>query len=69
MAVKPQPMQYTCRQCGWATVYAPSSDALLVVPPNCCKKCGCKDLEISQPGIGGKLRAISRTIFRLPFSS
>lgn len=45
MPIKPQPIQYTCRDCGWKTVYAPPSDAVLTPPPRNCGKCGSDDLE------------------------
>lgn len=39
MPIKPQPIQYTCRDCGWKTVYAPPSDAVLTPPTRSCGKC------------------------------
>lgn len=45
MPVKPQAQRITCRQCGWATLYAPASDALIEQPPSTCQQCGSKELS------------------------
>ena len=47
MPIKPNPVRIQCRQCGWSSIYAPRSDALLELPPNACEKCGNTDLEYS----------------------
>lgn len=45
MPIKPQAMQYQCRQCGWKTCYAPQSDALVELPPERCAQCGSATLD------------------------
>ena len=45
MAVKPQAIHLECQQCGWTTCYAPSSDALVELPPSVCEKCQSTDLK------------------------
>lgn len=47
MPVKPTPIRIECRQCGWSTVYAPRSDALVELPPESCGRCGSADLARS----------------------
>lgn len=44
MPIKPPPLRIECRQCGWTTLHAPGSDALIGTPPAICEKCGSRDL-------------------------
>lgn len=55
MAIKPQPAQIQCRHCGWKTLYAPLSDALVMPPPESCEKCGSEELDSRPVGIAKNL--------------
>ncbi len=50
MAIKPQAQRITCHQCGWTTLYAPASDALIEHPPGTCQKCSSQDLSYTPAG-------------------
>lgn len=45
MPIQPQAIQCQCRQCGWNTWHAPSSDALTRLPPEQCEKYGSDALD------------------------
>jgi|JI10StandDraft_1071094.scaffolds.fasta_scaffold151559_4 hypothetical protein len=51
MPIKPHPKLMQCPNCGWQTIYAPRSDALIEHRPETCPKCGNKELDIKQAGI------------------
>ena len=51
MPVKPQAQRVTCPQCGWATLYAPVSDALIEQPPSICQQCGSQELSYTPAGV------------------
>ena len=65
MPVKPQAVLIQCRQCGWKTTYAPSSDALLMMPPETCNQCGSAELD-RQPAsvVDAVLESISTLVKR-----
>lgn len=62
MAIKPQATQYQCRQCGWKTLYAPSSDALTTLPPEQCEKCGSDALDATPASMLDKLSTTFSTL-------
>ncbi|WP_306603357.1 hypothetical protein [Azonexus sp.] len=65
MPIKPQAMQYQCRQCGWKITYAPLSDALLMEPPDTCDHCGSEELNRQPAGvIDNLLKSISTIVKR-----
>lgn len=45
MPVKPHSVIYQCGKCSWKCIYAPLSDALLLPPPQMCRKCGSYELS------------------------
>ena len=45
MPVKPRSRRIRCSKCGWETVYAPLSDALLTPLPQVCEQCGSTELS------------------------
>lgn len=51
MPLKPKPLHIECRQCGWTTIFAPKSDALVELPPESCANCGSEDLSRSSASI------------------
>lgn len=55
MPIKPLAIQYQCRQCGWKTLSAPSSDALTALPPEQCEKCGSAALNTRPASLLDKL--------------
>ena len=62
MPIKPQAMQYQCRQCGWKTLYAPSSDALTTRPPELCEKCSSDTLDATPAGLLDNLSTAFSTL-------
>ena len=64
MPIKPQAMQYQCRQCSWKTLYAPSSDTLTTLPPEQCEKCGSDALDATPARLDNLNTAFSTLIGR-----
>ncbi len=62
MPIKPQAIQYQCRQCGWTTLYAPSSDALTAQPPEQCEKCGGEVLDTTPASLLDNLTTMFSTL-------
>lgn len=57
MAWKPAPQRIHCPQCGWSSLYAPDSDALMPPPPESCAQCGSSQLTWQPAGFIGSLVA------------
>ncbi len=49
MPIRPNPVLFRCPQCGWSTVWHPSSDFLDSLPPSACPRCGNRNLEHQPP--------------------
>ncbi len=67
MSIRPSPMHYTCRACGWSKTVAPLSDAL---GPgdfySACPACHYSPLESRPAGaVLGELAQVANTIERL----
>lgn len=63
MPLKPKPLHIECRQCGWTTIFAPKSDALLELPPETCAKCESEDLNRTSANIAKSVVAAMRSLF------
>lgn len=63
MPLKPQPLHIECRQCGWTTIFAPKSDALVELPPESCAKCGSEELSRSSASIVESVFAATGSLF------
>ncbi len=63
MPLKPKPLHIECRQCGWTTIFAPKSDALVELPPESCAKCDSEDLSQSSANIVESVVAAMGSLF------
>ena len=63
MPLKPKHLHIECRQCGWTTIFAPKSDALVELPPELCAKCGSEDVSQSSASIVESVVAAMGSLF------